>query len=111
MKYQVDDGMMLNFSSLIVRKGVEAQVCTVHRSSKLQRDDEGGRWDQIQNSLDPLVRAVGGRKKELDSLSKGGVVGVRGGSFGRPRLCSRSQIFFPKAVGTWGKGGPFDVTF
>jgi hypothetical protein len=31
-------------------------------------------------------------------------VGVRGGSFGRPRLCSRSQIFFPKAVGTWGKG-------
>lgn len=108
MKYQVDDDDdVVEFSSLIVRKWVEG--LSVYTAAASQRDDEDGRWDQIQNSLDPPVRAVGGRKKELDSLSKGGVEG--GGSFGRARLCSRSQIFFPKAVGTWGKGGPFDVAF
>ena len=56
-----------------MRKGVEG--LSVYTAAASQRDNEGGRWDQIQNSLDPLVRAVGGRKKELDSLSKGGVKG------------------------------------
>lgn len=50
---------------------------------------------------------LGAERKNLILSPKEG--GSRG-SFRRPRLCSRSQIFFPKAVGNW-EGGPFDVTF
>jgi hypothetical protein len=103
MKYQVDDDdVVVEFSSLIVRKGVTG--LSVYTAAASQQDSETTRMgDGIKSKTVSLhsceLSWPRGRKKELGSLSKGG--GFEGGPFDVlgyvPDL--RSSFQEPSAIG------------